>query len=559
MKIILSVIVIFFLSFLCSAQTFTLYGDKTFGGNLQELYVNIALLDSNKLILAGRSATTNASGDKSTPNCNSNQQSTNSDVWIVMIDKNFNIIWDNSYGGERTEDGVNSIIINSNKEIMFSCRSSSDSLCEKTQNNWNYPMFNFDYWICKIDTNGNKLWDITFGGIGTDNYPYLIALTTNEYLIVGYSVSSISGDKSVANYGGSDLWAVKFDTIGNKLWDQVYGGSAAETHNASVANNTFGLSVLPLELGSFIIGSTTESQMSGNVSGLGFGGRDIWLMKADSAGNYLWDARYGGSTNNDFFSSFISTPDNGFIIVGATGSPQGGSISDPQIGDLDVWIIKLDSLGNKQWDKRYGGTGEDYGISISEAPGGGYWVSADTKSPQGFDISEPPYGTCDYWIFKIDSVGNKIWDKRFGGPGNNRVSNFVIMPDSSIFLAGYADVGESPVKTDFGKGMSDYWVVHFKYPDYSVGVIEDNFDVELSIFPNPSTGEVSVSFTLKETKEIKIELYNSLGQNVKTVSQQKFTTGKNQINFSTENFSKGIYHIKFSIEDDVVTRKLVKM
>jgi hypothetical protein len=549
--------ILFFFSSSISAQTFTLYGDKTYGGDNSEVDIKILKFSDDKLILAGSSSTTNASGDKSDPNCNNNQQTSNSDIWMVMIDKNFNILWDNRYGGERGEHGI-SIINPVNNKILFACRSNSDSICEKTQNNWNYPMFNYDYWICKIDSNGNKLWDKTFGGIGPDDYVILTALNTNEYLVVGYSNSMIGGDKTVANFGGTDLWAVKFDTLGNKIWDNVYGGSDNEAWHV-YSSNTYGLGVIPMENGSFVVGTTTLSQMSGNVSGLGFGGRDIWLMKADSAGNYLWDVTYGGSTNFDFFGSMMHTSDNGIIIVGTTGSPQGGSITDPQIGGWDVWVIKLDSLGNKQWDKRYGGTGEDYGISISEAPGGGYWVSADTKSPQGFDISEPPYGTCDYWIFKIDSVGNKIWDKRFGGPGNNRVSNFVIMPDSSIFLAGYADVGESPVKTDFGKGMSDYWVVHFKYPDYSVGVIEDNFDVELSIFPNPTTGEVNISFTLKEEKEIKIELFNSLGQIVKTVSQQKFTTGKNQINFPTENLSKGIYHIKFSVGDDVVTRKLVKM
>lgn len=91
----------------------------------------------------------------------------------------------------------------------------------------------------------------------------------------------------------------------------------------------------------------------------------------------------------------------------------------------------------------------------------------------------------------------------------------------------------------------------------SVPGIKNSFD--FSIFPNPSTGEVNISFTFKEEKEIKIELYNSLGQVVKTISQQKFISGKNQINFSTENLSRGIYHVKFSVGEDLVTRKLVKM
>jgi hypothetical protein len=542
MKAILSIFsfCILFSTQCLTAQNFTLYGDKTFGGSNSEKYVQLLKFSENNLFIAGNSTTTSASGDKTDPNCNNNQASNNNDVWALMFDINFNIIWNKRYGGESSEGGINSIIKTSGNEIIFGVQSSSDSSCEKSENNWSFQP---DYWICRIDSNGNKIMDKTFGAFGTESIPHIVQLTTGDFIIAGISNSTISGDKSVANWGGIDYWVVKFDSLGNKIWDNVYGGTGTEV--ALSGENFTETNLLADDNGSFLLSGRSNSPVSGNISVPGFGGHDIWIIKIDSAGNKIWDNRFGGSSSTEFCSQIIHAP-GGYIIVGATSSPQGGSISDPQIGLGDVWVIKLDSFGNKVWDRRYGGTGNDRGISIAIAPDGGYWISASTESPAGFDISEPSYGLSDYWMLKIDSVGNKLWDKRFGGPGYDFASNFVIMPDSSIFLAGYADVGESVVKTDFGKGMNDYWVVHFKYPDYSVGINEADAGNYLKVFPNPA--ENVLSFSNSKFEIANITLIDMQGRVIK---EMNINNKSGEMDVS--NISNGLYLLKIKYSNNTST------
>ncbi|MBL0343628.1 MAG: T9SS type A sorting domain-containing protein [Bacteroidetes bacterium] len=234
----------------------------------------------------------------------------------------------------------------------------------------------------------------------------------------------------------------------------------------------------------------TASPVSGNISQPSQGGMDIWLIKIDSSGNKLWDQRFGGS-GSDLPRKIIPTTDKGYILCGRTFSPQSGDVSEPPHGLRDMWVIKLDSVGNKLWDKRYGGTGINDANWIEQDFDGGYLIGGTTTSPISLDVSESPFGVGDYWIIKTDSIGNKIWDKRFGGPGDNILTCFALLPDSSIMLFGYADSGTTSVKTHPGNGLTDYWLVHFKYNNSPIGINELSYDNQsISIYPNPVTDEL---------------------------------------------------------------------
>nr|MBA3284141.1 T9SS type A sorting domain-containing protein [Nitrosopumilus sp.] len=497
------------------------------------------------------------SGNKSSANCNNLQTTLQSDNWLVLIDSAFNILWDQTFGGELNEAEVLSNFKTQNNEVVFTTSSISDISCEKSENNRSYPLSNnSDYWIVKIDSNGNKIWDKTYGSVGEDINSYIVELTDGNYLVSGNGGDlGTSGDKTVNNWGGLDFWVVKMDSSGNKIWDNVYGGYGNDYsyYNA----NKIGHWIISCENGSFLLGGTSDSGIGGDISDPGYGMLDLWIIKVDSSGNKLWDKKYGG-TNHEWFNAIFKTS-NGFILAATTKSPPSGTISQAQIGDSDIWIAKLDTLGNIEWEKRYGGTMWEEPVSIKESGDGGYIISAITESPPGFDISEPPYGSIDYWIFKTDSVGNKIWDKRFGGPGQNWVSNFIIMSDSSIYLAGYADSGTSAVKTDPGYGGSDYWVVHFKYSDSTVSVNDFEEHLDLTLYPNPASDEVSISWYLSKPEDAVVEIYNNLGQLIHSAFKEKSYAGRNETTISTAAFPKGIYHLRFSVAGNIVTKKLVKM
>jgi hypothetical protein len=537
-----------------TAQNYTLLGDKCFGTFNSDLQMIVRVKDNSHLIIGGTTVA-NVNGDKTDPKCDSLSFS-DRDIWLLEIDTAFNILWNKSIGGSRAEVDPYFQINTTNNNILLTCTSSSDSSCEKTGNNkgFSFPVYADNYWVCQLDTSGNRVSDQTWGTFSTFGclQPQIIQLQSGNFIIAGISSSPIGGDKTVSNYGLQDYWVIKTDSVGNKLWDNVYGGSDIEVGNVSNYYDK-GFMVLADKNDDFILAGSSKSPVSGDISDSCRGNYDIWLIKIDSAGHKIWDKRYGGS-NIDYCHHIINTNDNGYIICGQVSSPQGGDVSDSTKGGVDCWVVKLDSLGNKQWDKRYGGIGGASATWIEQAPGGGYWVSGYTQSTVSFDVTEPPYGYQDFWILKIDSAGNKLFDKRFGGAGGSLGCGFVIMPDSSIFLYGESS-GVSAVKTDPGHGsFADLWMVHFKYTDSlsTVSVNETAINNSFSIYPNPAKDLITVKSANEKIKTIYI--YNLLGE---TILTQKINFN-NSAQIDLQPFAKGFYLVKIEGEKNTITKRVVK-
>ncbi len=526
-----------------NAQSFQLLGDRSFGGSKRDNHPLIIKADSIHLIIVG-SSTSNIDGDKTDPLCDSNAVF-EGDVWMLKIDTAFNIIWDHSIGGSKTESSGPWIIMNNNNQIIMAVGSRSDSSCEKSANSKGIT----DYWIYASDINGMKLWDYTFGGSAMDEGIQIIQLSTGHYLAFGSSDSPVSGDKSFPGFGPQpDYWMIKFDSLGNKVWDKVYGGVDLELARTNGEWNYYS-SVISLDNGSFLFAGTTDSPQGGTISDTSRGFSDIWIAQIDSTGDIVWDKRYGG-TGDDEVNHITRTSDSGYILCGLVESPQGLDVSDPAKGVEDCWIIKLDSLGNKQWDHRYGGNTGTQGMWIAEAIDGGYLVSCTLGGGIAFDVTEPPYGVqADYWIFKIDSIGNKLWDKRFGGPGQNNGSSFIQMPDSSIFLFGTADTGTNAVKTDPGTGLEDIWVIHFKYTDSTSGINVLSPSVLADIYPNPSKGLITIPQKLVGCQ---LRVYDVSGRLIDNIAE--VTASEIRMDF----LPPGSYFLEFRIRNRSFYAKWLK-
>jgi len=480
---IIASVILLHLPFDTNAQNFHIFGDKAYGGTNGDGATNI-LNYGNDMVVIGTS-NSNISGNKTVPICYpglSNQK----DIWIIRIDTSFNIIWQNDIGGDKLDRYPYIIKSQISSKLYFSCNSESDSSCSKSENNRSYPNSFDDYWIGALDSNGVLLWEKTLGGNGVEDEPKIFELSNGELIVNGSSISPPSGDKSVTNFGARDWWLIKTDSLGNKIWDKVYGGLY---NDFSIQSLSF---IEPLNNGDFILGGTTESPASGTITDTSRGLYDIWIARIDIDGNQLWDKRFGGSSS-DYFKQIKKTNDNGFVICGTTRSPQSGDVSDTSRGLSDIWVLKLDSLGNKIWDKRFGGNNYDVGVCVLQDFDGGYLIGGYTQSPMGLDISEPPYGSDDYWVIKIDSLGNKIWDKRFGGTGINYLGGMILLPDSSIVMSGSSDSSTSAVKTDPGYGSSDFWLIRFKYGNFPTGISSASSSHQsISVHPNPTQNWITI-------------------------------------------------------------------
>jgi hypothetical protein len=231
-----------------------------------------------------------------------------------------------------------------------------------------------------------------------------IGIMDGGHIIVG----STEGYGSV----GDDLWMFKVDNTGSVAWNKHYGGAGNES-GFNVIGTTDG--------GYLVVGATTS---------YGLGGEDIWLVKTDANGEMQWNKTYGGTFDDEGWMP-IQTSDGGYLVVGIVGTSEG-------IGD--GWLLKVDSTGTLEWQKTYGGSGDDGLYGITPASAGGYILSGFTNSTGAGDY--------DAYLIRVDAQGNQQWAKSYGGAQRDVAyqafetseTDFVIDGTTRSFGAGKADI-----------------------------------------------------------------------------------------------------------------------
>ena len=284
----------------------------------------------------------------------------------------------------------------------------------------------------------NMLWQNSLGGSGNE-YAYKIFQTPdNGFIVMGHSESN-DGDVS-ENKGNMDYWLVKLNEAGELEWERSYGGSGYE----------FGYSVINTIDGGYLLGGQSGSA-DGDVSN-NHGMNDAWVVKLDGVGNIQWEKSYGGSLN-EYITGMIETTDGGFLFVAPTTSGD-GDITNNQ-GELDYWIIKTDPQGTIEWQKTYGGSESDYSQDVKQTADGGYIVTGMSRSSDG-DITNP-YGGYDYWVLKLDPMGNMEWQKNYGGSQDDFSLAILVTDDNGYIISGYSKSNNGDVSGNHGG--NDYWIV----------------------------------------------------------------------------------------------------
>ncbi len=302
------------------------------------------------------------------------------DLWLIKTDVNGNKEWERTLGG-------------SGHDVGYSIQETSDGGYIITGATTSYGTGWNDVWLIKIDKNGNKEWDRTFGG-GEDDVGYSVQKTTDGgYVITGWTESY--------GEGGADVWLIKTDREGNKEWERTFGGGGDDV----------GYSVQQTSDGGYIITGVTK--LNGSYWS------NVWLIKTDAEGNKEWDRTFGGG-GDDVGYSVQQTTDGGYIITGYICSYGAGN---------DLWLIKTDAEGNKEWDRVFGGGGDDVGYAVQQTSDGGYIITGTTTSYGA--------GWGDVWLIKTDAEGNKEWDRTFGGSDKDIGHSVQQTTDGAYIITGW--------------------------------------------------------------------------------------------------------------------------
>lgn len=433
------------------------------------------------------------------------------DYWIVKMDSVGNITWQKSFGGS-VGDLAYSIIQTQDGGYIVAGFSYSNNGDVSGNHGGS------DNWVLKLDTLGNLIWQKCIGGSSFERVSSIIQTQDGEYVLAGYS-SSNNGDVS-GNHGGNDYWIVKLDTLGNISWQKSLGGSGEDLAFTIIQNQN----------GEYLIAGSSNSN-NGDVSG-NHGSNDSWIVKLDAFGNITWQKSLGGSDLDNAYT-IIQTQDGGYIIAGSSKS-NNGDVSGNH-GGYDFWIAKLDSVGNINWQKSLGGSSDDFAYTIKQTQDGNYILVGSASSNNG-NVSGN-HGGYDYWIIKLDTLGNISWQKTLGGSSDDYNYPIIQTQDGGYIVSGQSFSVNGDITGNHGN--SDYWIV--KLEPENVIITGENQNIvglpSLTLYPNPAS-EILMLELEGQTQE-NYQIFDLQG---KLVLQGAVSQGKNIVNIAS--LSKGSYVIR---------------
>jgi hypothetical protein len=357
-------------------RNFTRVWDQTFGGTAWEgQFLAEELTDG--FIVAGNSLS-GPSGNKTSENFGEG------DFWVIRTDRNGAKLWERDFGG-------------TNYESLFCLRKTADGGCivggisqSQISGNKTSPNYgNVDYWVVRIDGNGNKLWERSFGGLQRDVLYAIEPLADGGFLLGGTSESEQDGNRTAINFGGRDYWVIRVDANGQELWQRSFGGTGSDELLA-MSQGSSGIALF----------GTSDSPHSGTKTAPNRGYRDYWLVVIDASGNELWNQTAGGSTYAEA-KSIVSLADGGWLAGGNSGPGVGGNKTSPGNGYSDYWLVRFDSAGGILWDQSYGGNSGEYFYGLEHVAGGGFFVSGQSYSPAGGNKTVPLLNSPDLWLLQL--------------------------------------------------------------------------------------------------------------------------------------------------------------
>lgn len=422
-------------------------------------------------------------------------------------------------------------------------------------------MGNTDVYIVKINSTGKIVWDKAFGDTQINWAEDFIQTSDKAYMITGYTTSGENNDY--------DILIMKIDTSGNLLWKKNYGGEKWDLGHSITET---------LDKG-FLISGETYSEGNGN--------NDILLLKINSNGDSIWNKSYGG-TLHDAAHDITRCQDSSYLITGYTNSYGNGA--------FDMYILKVNQLGDTIWTKTIGGPLDDKAFSGIENKNHEIVLTGSTLN---YNAKKQ-----DGIIVKTDSIGNYKWERLIGGDNNEEFYEIIENINGGYFITGYTesygyagtkdcysiltnsdgwfiggptygrenfDISKSCIQTSdkgyltigstesLGLGLSNILIVK---RDSNTFTNENNYshftDIEtyneksIALYPNPVADFLYIK-TDHNNPMKEVIMYNTVG----SIVYRKNTDSNVSHTISFKDFQKGVYIISITFEKQTIFKKII--
>ncbi|MBI4722017.1 MAG: hypothetical protein HY769_03315 [Candidatus Stahlbacteria bacterium] len=417
----------------------------------------------------------------------------------------------------------------------------------------NSGLTSYDFCAVKTDAYGNSQWLKTYGGTELDAANCVELASDGGYVMIGTTGSFGTGTP--------DFWIVKIDEQGNQSWDKPYGSTSHDEgyfiektfdggYIATGGYRSFDLCLFKLASNGdsswlYRYGTTdlweegycirqtpdTGYVVCGYTSSEGAGLCDVWLIRANKYCDIMWRKIYG-DTNNEEGKWVERTADGGYIITGYTESfgAQG----------KDIWLLKTNADGDTEWTKRYGGSQNDEAYCVRPTPDGGYVII-------GYTETQGTAGASDVWLLKTNANGDTVWTKTYGSICGDVGYSVQVTTDSGYIICG-----------QLGLNGVDIYLLKTDKNGY-IGVEEKENpksqipNPKLEIIPSPAISKAIARITADSPLKATLKLYDCAGREISTLFTGILHSRKD-VTFSAP---PGIYFVRLEEVQPQTERKSI--
>ncbi|WP_080780246.1 T9SS type A sorting domain-containing protein [Chryseobacterium phocaeense] len=452
----------------------------------------------------------------------------------------------------------------------------------------------YDFHLVKLNQQGEEVWEKYFSGNNHDYLSSSVSTQDGGFAILGTSFSSKSLDKKEDSKGSSDLWLIRLNEFGDEIWQKTLGSSSDEEARSVVQTTDMGFfvagniqnsakgygskdaliikldkngkelsqlilggkgldeveKIIPTKDGGVLVGIYSRSDLSGSKKTDNYGEGDFWIVKITKDNKLEWEKNFGG--NGDDHLRTLALTSRGYLLAGESRSERSGNKTAGIEEGTDLWLVSLNEKGEEIWQKSYNFGNRDILMGASVLH------SADDKSSKGillggYTQAEGRAEADDetFWMLYLDQDGNEQWRKHVKGESRKReerLSDIKLNRDGSIILAGTS-------AEELGK---ENWKI-VKLGDSQINKLIEKQDIK--IYPNPVSDYAYVEIGFDPStgsgqgfKEADILLYDMGGRQLQSLKTKNKVTKIN-----TQNLVQGAYLVTIKTDSNkTANAKLIK-
>jgi len=477
------------------------------------------------------------------------------DVFAAKIDSDGDFVWAVRAGGTHADYGYGiAIDAVSNVYLIGQYRGTATFGATTLLSDEDHS----EVFVAKIARNGSFVWAIRAGGTSDDSGRN-IALDGlgNIYIYGTFAGTATFGFNTINSNGWHNIFVAKLSPAGSFLW-AVAGGAIVQDYTYA-----HGLA-LDDAANIYISGTFSGTALFGTSTIISSGGGDIFAAKLDSGGNFLWAVKAGGVDWDYGNDIAVDNSSNAYLIGYFESTATFGSTVYTSYGENDIFVTKLDSLGNFLWTVRAGGPYINLGYSICVDDSANAYLTGGFYGTVDFGFNQVnSLGWADIFVAKLDSGGNFLWAVQAGGADNNDVG-YAIALDScaNVYLTGFfyesVDFGSHSITSS--NESCDIFVAKF-----SSGIVATDDETAPGLeglsrlydaYPNPlHAGNTAAIKTYIADRESGIlSFYNLRGQ---LIANHKLSSGTHEISFNTKGLASGVYFFRLKTASGSSVKKLL--